>query len=180
MIKRIIYIIFLLGMGTSAYSQLYPLLDQYHYNGLAINPAFAGSQEALSIGIYSRNQWVGFEGAPKTNTLSLHSPLRNKKINLGLIVMGDKLGSKRETGFLLNYAYRIDLGKGKWSLGLAAGLTSISTDINSLRYSDTGDLLLQDPAERSLLPRILLGYILLYRKVEGGLLNASVLKSKYK
>jgi type IX secretion system PorP/SprF family membrane protein len=157
MIRQLVYIILLLGIGSSAFSQLQPLLDQYHLNGLAINPAYAGSHEALNIGLYSRIQWVGFEGAPRTNTFFVHSPLRNKKVNLGLILMGDKLGSKRETGVLLNYAYRIELGKGKWSLGLAAGLTNISIDLNSLRYGDLEDPLLQTPEKSVLLPEFSIG-----------------------
>lgn len=157
MIKRLAYIFLLLGIGTSSYAQLQPLLDQHHLNGLAINPAYAGSQEALNIGLYSRNQWIGFEGAPRTYTFSMHSPLRNKKVNLGLLVLGDRLGSKRETGFLLNYAYRIDMGKGKWSLGLAAGLTNISIDLNSIRLTDLVDNLLQDHARSALLPEFSIG-----------------------
>jgi type IX secretion system PorP/SprF family membrane protein len=146
-----------LSMGTFAHAQLLPLLDQYHLNGLAINPAYAGSQEALSVGLYSRIQWVGYEGAPRTSTISAHSPLRNKKINLGLILMGDWLGSRTETGFLLNYAYRLDVGQGKWSLGLAAGITLLSSDVNSLRFTDPGDRLLQDPARRAWLPDFSVG-----------------------
>lgn len=157
MLKRLIYIILLLSIGSSIHAQLQPLLDQYHLNGLAINPAYAGSQEALSVGLYSRVQWVGFEGAPKTFTFSMHSPMRNKKVNLGLIVLADRLGSKTETGFLFNYAYRMDLGSGKLSFGLAAGLTNISYNINSIRYTDPGDILLQDPGRRALLPAFSVG-----------------------
>ena len=64
-------------------------LDQHQLNGLAINPAYAGSQDALNVGIHSRVQWTGFDGAPRTTTLSVHTPLKNKKVNLGLVVMGD-------------------------------------------------------------------------------------------
>jgi type IX secretion system PorP/SprF family membrane protein len=157
MLRGLIYIILLLGIGTTSYSQLQPLLDQYQFNGLAINPAYAGSQGALNIGLYSRNQWVGFEGAPRTYTFSMHSPLRNKKVNLGLIMLGDRLGSKRETGFLLNYAYRIDMGRGKWSIGLAAGVSNISTDLSSLKYIDMADRLLQNPGQSTWLPEFSVG-----------------------
>ena len=157
MLKRLLYIVLLLSFGSSIHAQLQPLLDQYHLNGLAINPAYAGSQEALSVGLYSRVQWVGFEGAPKTFTFSMHSPMRNKKVNLGLIVLADRLGSKTETGFLFNYAYRMDLGSGKLSFGLAAGLTNISHNFNSIRYTDPGDILLQDPGRRALLPAFSVG-----------------------
>jgi type IX secretion system PorP/SprF family membrane protein len=143
--------------GSPGFAQLLPLLDQYHLNGLAINPAYAGSQEALSVGLHSRVQWVGFEGAPKTFTLSLHSPMRNKKVNLGLILLSDRLGSKQETGFMFNYAYRIEMRKGKLSFGLAAGLTNLSYDLNSLRYTDAGDFLLQEPGRRALLPAFSVG-----------------------
>jgi len=157
MIRRLAYIILFLGIGNSAFSQLQPLLDQYQLNGLSINPAYAGSQEALNIGLYSRIQWVGFEGAPRTNIVSIHSPLRNKKVNLGVIILGDKLGSNRENGLLLNYAYRIELGKGKWSLGLAAGVTNISVDLSSLRYNDLEDQLLQTTERGILLPEFSIG-----------------------
>jgi type IX secretion system PorP/SprF family membrane protein len=144
-------------VGSPAFAQLLPLMDQYHLNGLAINPAYAGSKEALSVGLYSRIQWVGFEGAPKTFTFSMHSPMGNKRVNLGLMVLADRLGSKEETGFLLNYAYRMELGRGKLSFGLAAGLTSISHNLNSIRYTDAGDVLLQDPGSRALLPAFSVG-----------------------
>ena len=71
--------------------------------------------------------------------------------------MSDRLGSKTETGFLLNYTYRIEMGQGKLSFGLAAGITNLSTDLNSLRFTDLGDRLLQDPARRALLPEFSVG-----------------------
>jgi type IX secretion system PorP/SprF family membrane protein len=83
--------------------------------------------------------------------------MRNKKVNLGFMVLADRLGSKQETGFMFNYAYRIEMGRGKLSFGLAGGLTNISHDLNSLRYTDAGDLLLQDPGRRALLPAFSIG-----------------------
>ena len=62
--KRLVLHLVLLSFAIMARSQLQPVLDQYYLNGLVINPAYAGSQEALSVGLYSRVQWVGFEGAP--------------------------------------------------------------------------------------------------------------------
>lgn len=144
-------------MGNFVHAQLYPLLDQYYFNSLAINPAYAGSQESLSVGLYSRIQWVGFDGAPRTSSISIHSPVRSEKVNLGLILMGDRLGSNTETGFLLNYAYRLDVGQGKWSMGLAAGISLLSSDVNSLIFTDPVDELLQDPARRAWYPDFSVG-----------------------
>ena len=155
--KRIIHMILLLSIGCTTYAQLLPLLDQYQLNGLAINPAYAGSLDALNIELHSRQQWVGFEGAPRTLTFTMHSPMRNKKVSLGIIVLSDKYGSNRETGFMFNYAYRIAMGKGKLSLGLAAGGTGLTSDMDAIRFVHTGDLLLQDPARRAFLPEFSLG-----------------------
>ena len=102
MFKKILTIVILGAIGTVAYPQLQPLLDQYLLNGLAINPAYAGSQEALNVGLYARNQWIGFEGAPKTFTFTLHTPMRDKRVGLGMIVLNDKIGSRSETGFIFN------------------------------------------------------------------------------
>lgn len=164
MLRRIVHIILLLSLSCPAFSQLQPLLDQYQFNELAVNPAYSGSQEALSAGLYSRIQWVGFKGAPRTFTFSIHSPLRNKKVNLGLVLLSDRLGSRKETGFLFNYAYRIDLNNGKLSFGLAAGFTHLSTDLNSIQAVDPGDVLLQDPARRFFLPEFSFGIYYYTRK----------------
>jgi type IX secretion system PorP/SprF family membrane protein len=158
MVRKILYTaILLLGLTGPLVGQFKPLLDQYHFNGLAINPAYAGRQEALHVGIHSRIQWVGFEGAPRTNTLSVHTPLRNKKVNLGLLLLSDRLGSQTESGFLINYAYRIELKRGKLSLGLAAGLTNLTVNMNSIRYTDPNDLVLHDPSRRALMPEFSIG-----------------------
>ena len=157
MLRLLLYIVLFICLSATSFGQLQPLIDQPHLNGQVINPAYAGSQEALNAGINSRTQWVGFEGSPSTHTLSLHSPLKNKKLNLGLVVLGDRLGSRKETGFLLNYAYRIDLEWGKLSLGLAAGLTHLSTDQDLLHYRDQDDLLALNPEQRALLPEFSIG-----------------------
>jgi type IX secretion system PorP/SprF family membrane protein len=155
--KQVLHILFILFLGAPAFGQLEPLLDQHQLNGLAINPAYAGSQDALNVGIHSRVQWTGFDGAPRTTTFSAHTPLKNKKVNLGLVLMGDKLGTRKETGFLLNYAYRMTLASGKLSLGLAAGISSLTSDMDLIRYSDEGDLLLQNPGRRVVLPEFSVG-----------------------
>lgn len=154
---RMACIIIFILLSRAANSQLQPLLDQYLLNGLAINPAYAGSQEALNVGIYARNQWVGFEGAPKNFTFSLHTPMRDKHVGLGVIVMNDKIGSRTETGIITNYAYRIDMGKGKLSFGLAGGLTNLSVSMDMIRYTDEGDGLLLNPGARALLPEFSFG-----------------------
>lgn len=64
---------------------------QYMYNPTIVNPAYAGSRDVMSIfGLY-RAQWVGLEGAPKTGTLSMHTPIENSKIGLGFSLINDNI-----------------------------------------------------------------------------------------
>src|ERR1700748_1446919 len=90
--KKAILIMILLLNVLFVKAQQDNLYSQYMFNGLLINPAYAGSNEVLSATALNRNQWVGFDGAPRTNTFSLHTPLKNKKINLGITFINDRYG----------------------------------------------------------------------------------------
>ncbi len=65
---------------------MFPLSDHYTYNALVINPAFAGCSDALSATVSYRNQWVGFQDAPKSYLLSVHTPIENDRMGLGLLI----------------------------------------------------------------------------------------------
>ncbi len=110
-------------MACSASAQHTPLTSQYLFNGLVINPAYAGSRDALTATLTHRQQWAGFEGAPITQTASVHSPIGRTKVGLGLLLFNDRIGVSNETGLFSNYAYRMRFGKGKLALGLGAGFT---------------------------------------------------------
>ncbi|MGA9589787.1 MAG: type IX secretion system membrane protein PorP/SprF, partial [Salegentibacter sp.] len=77
--KRYLYILIVL-VASSTYGQQLPQFTQYMYNTISINPAYAGSRDGFSLTLLNRNQWVGLEGAPVTQTLSVNSPLRNDKV----------------------------------------------------------------------------------------------------
>ena len=109
-------------------------------------------QEALSFGLSGRNQWVGFEGAPKSFTFNLHTPLKNKKVNLGLVVFSEKVGSLQENGISVAYAYRNRLWNGKLSLGLAAGVSELSENQELVRVINSNDQVLDQKYENHLSP----------------------------
>ena len=115
-------------LSLSAYGQHFPIYSQYMLNGLVINPAYAGSRDVLSTSIMYRDQWVGFEGAPVTATLSGHMPLRNKAIALGLVVINEKIGFSNNVSCFGDYAYRIRIGKGKLSFGFKVGFEMLKED----------------------------------------------------
>jgi type IX secretion system PorP/SprF family membrane protein len=123
--KRIILIIVLLIAGFEySNAQQLPQFTQYMYNTIAINPAYAGSRDALSIVGLNRNQWAGFDGGPETQTLSIHSPLRNEKIGLGLSLINDKAGYENFTYVYGDFSYTIQASEDvEISFGLKAGMT---------------------------------------------------------
>lgn len=96
---------------TGASAQQVATYAQYMFNGLAVNPAYAGSHDALSATVLGRFQNVGLRGAPNTQTLAAHSPLANERVGLGLLVVNDQLGITNQTGIHVAYSYKIPLNK---------------------------------------------------------------------
>jgi len=137
--------------------QMFPLSDHYLYNALAINPAFAGCQDALSATISYRNQWVGFKDAPKNQILSVHTPVYNDRIGLGLLVEKNSIGIFEETSFIANYAYRMELRDGKLALGLGFGVTLNNIAWNELVAADPNDIQLMNTSTSAVLPAFSLG-----------------------
>jgi type IX secretion system PorP/SprF family membrane protein len=112
-----------------AFSQQLPQFSQYMFNTISINPAYAGSRETLSVVGLHRSQWVGIQGAPTTQTLSVHAPLSNEKIGLGLSVINDELGFENFTYIYGDFSYTIKTGeKTRLAFGLKAGFTSYGLD----------------------------------------------------
>lgn len=104
---------------------------QYMFNTLVINPAYAGSRDAVSVlGIY-RNQWTDFNGSPTSFAASVHSPV-GEKLGLGLFLEADKIGVHQRLSAYTAYAYKIALGSGILSLGLQAGVLQYSSDWSEL------------------------------------------------
>jgi len=122
----------LLLVSAASWAQLEPLTSQYLFNPLVINPALAGNREALSVSILHRDQWRGFEGAPRTETLSMHAPMRKEKVGLGLSVMFDRFGVSSTNLVEGSFAYRIPIREGTLSFGLGAGLVVARNHWNEL------------------------------------------------
>jgi type IX secretion system PorP/SprF family membrane protein len=155
--RRLISIICIFILPAYSYGQLYSMSDHYVYNSLAINPAYAGSHNALSTIFGYRTCLNSFEGAPSTMTLSVHSSLNNDKIGMGLFVMDDKYGISNEMSFIGNYAYRMNIGYGKLALGIGLGMIVNKTQWNALEARDADDELLAENNSAGTLPDFSLG-----------------------
>jgi type IX secretion system PorP/SprF family membrane protein len=125
-------------LGES-YGQQDAIYSQYMFNPFMINPAYAGSRDALSGTLLFRQQWVGIDGAPSTQTFSMHSPIGNQKLAGGINVVNDAIGPTRNTGAFLTGAYHFKLGKGKLSFGLRGGIYNSRLDRSKLNYDNPAD-----------------------------------------
>lgn len=139
--KRILLIAFVL-LGLSTYSQQDSQFTQYMYNTVNINPAYAGSRGVLSIFGLHRNQWVGLDGAPVTNTLSLNSPINGSNVGLGLSIINDKIGPSDENSISADISYSVKTSEtAKLSFGLKATANLLNVDFGKLSRFDQADFL---------------------------------------
>lgn len=124
-------------MALQARAQQDPLFSQYMFNTLAVNPAYAGSADVFTVMALSRHQWVGFAGAPATQTVLAHTPLPKENMALGLSLLNDKVGPTRQTGAYIDYAYRIRTGpSSRLALGLKGGVNLYQADLAALTSVD--------------------------------------------
>ncbi|MGB3525672.1 MAG: type IX secretion system membrane protein PorP/SprF [Flavobacteriales bacterium] len=119
--------------APKAQAQQDPMYSQYMFNTLAFNPAYAGSADVFTAMALSRHQWVGFAGAPTTQTLSLHSPLPGNKLALGGNLIHDVAGPTKQNSAFIDVAYRIQTGTNtRLAFGLSGGVNLFQADIASL------------------------------------------------
>lgn len=116
--KKIIFTLVFLSVVLAVQAQQQPMFTQFFCNKLVQNPAYTGSRDALSALAIYRNQWVGFDGAPKTLGFSIHSPILKETSGVGLAIMRDKIGINDNFMANLSYAFRIDFEVGRLAMGL--------------------------------------------------------------
>lgn len=115
-----------LSGSYQTFAQQEAMFSQYMFNTLAINPAYAGSRDVLSLTTLGRYQWVGVDGAPTTYTFSLDMPIKNEKMGIGLQASYDGIGLAKNTGLYLTYSYRVKVGpRSTLAFGVNGGATNV-------------------------------------------------------
>ncbi len=170
----------IIALGTS-YAQQDAQYTQYMFNTMTVNPAYAGSRGQLSMAALYRSQWVGLDGAPKTFTLNLHSPIRNSRIGYGISIVNDNIGDGvvQETYLDGVISYTIDVSAfGKLSFGLKVGGNLLNLDFTELRNFDN-EPIPQDNIENRFSPNFGLGIYYHTDKFYAGLSAPNLLESEY-
>ncbi len=128
---RQLLLLFMLLFGVTIISaQQDPVLSHIFFDKVKINPAFAGSEDDICIGIINRQQWVGIEGAPKTTAFNANTPINLMGVNsgVGISLMDDRLGFESNFRANLQYAYYRNFGNGILRLGVEGGIYNIAFD----------------------------------------------------
>tara|TARA_R110000868_G_scaffold51182_5_gene162632 strand:- start:12453 stop:13340 length:888 start_codon:yes stop_codon:yes gene_type:complete len=127
---------------------------QYMYNTVSVNPGYAGSRGHMSVAALYRSQWVGLDGAPKTQTLNVHSPIGYRGVGLGVSIVGDQIGPTSESNFDVDFSYTIQTSReAKLSFGLKASINLLDIKFSELnQYAP--DQTLQENIDNRLSPNI--------------------------
>lgn len=143
--KTRILLFVLMFTGVLSYAQQDSQFTQYMYNTININPAYAGSRGALSMFALHRTQWVGFDGAPVTNTVSLNTPINESNLGLGVSLINDKIGPTTENTISADLSYTIQTSEiWKLSFGIKATANLFNLDVSGLDPAVPADPSLQN------------------------------------
>jgi type IX secretion system PorP/SprF family membrane protein len=178
--KRLLICLLLLAFSKAVTAQQDPQYSQYTYNPIVVNPAYAGNRGVASIMGLHRSQWVGLDGAPRTQTLSFHTPISNSKVGLGLSIVNDEIGPSNETYVSSDFSYTISVGdQKKLSFGLKGGAHILNIDYTRLNVFDAEDLGLTENVENKLSPILGLGLYYHTKKFYLGLSSPNLLQTDH-
>jgi type IX secretion system PorP/SprF family membrane protein len=172
---RILVLSFALLVAQLVNAQQLPQYSQYIFNGLAINPAYAGSKKMLSVNATYRSQWMNVDGAPTTQLLSIDgsSP---KKAAYGFQFENDRVGAQGRLSMLGTYAYRIPVSlEGRLAFGLSGGVERYSVNKGLITTVDANDPLVMNLSEHSWRPDARFGVFYNNVKFYAGVSMANIL-----
>jgi type IX secretion system PorP/SprF family membrane protein len=177
--KKLLVIGFLMLSGSILFAQQLPHFSQYYLNDFLINPAVAGTKDYFEGKSSHRYQWEGITDAPRTYTISVNGPTKNRKMGLGGYIFTDIVGPTRRTGFNASYAYHIKINESmNLSLGLSAGVLQFMIDGSKITLRDQGDAIITNGVQSVLLPDAGFGMYLYHKKFYAGFSAPQLLNSK--
>lgn len=136
-----LFFAFTILISSVAVSQQETQYSMYFFNPLFINPAYAGSQDALNITALYRSQWTNIDGAPKSTCLTVHSPLKNEHLGIGATIANDQIGAIKNTSTFVDLSYSIQTNKkgNRLAFGLKIGADYFQKNYSNLKVQQTID-----------------------------------------
>jgi len=131
---------FVMVASIQVRGQQYVMYTQYMFNTAALNPAYVATKQYPTVMAAARTQWVGFEGAPNSQTFTLQFPVSLERIGVGLSIMNDRIGPINETGLFGDFAFQFPLFSGfKLALGLKGGVNFFAAELSKLQVIEPND-----------------------------------------
>lgn len=130
-----------------------PMVSEYMFNQLYLNPAYAGCHPYTNATLLLRKQWVNFSGSPTTEIFSMDGSINNKNMGLGLTLLNDHIGVSNRSGFYGSYSYRLKLNQKQFlSMGLDGGASYYQAQLTDLVVWDQGDNVFTSNINSKLIP----------------------------
>lgn len=154
--KKSLSIVLLSFVSLLSSAQQDAQYTQYMYNTMNVNPAYAGSRGAMSIYGMHREQWVGLNGAPKTNVIAINTPINNSKVGLGISFINDQLGVTKDNTFSVDLSYTVDLNSydDKLSFGIKGSMNLLDVAYSNLNLYDPNDPNMQQDISNEFTPNV--------------------------
>ena len=157
-----------------------PMYTQYIFNLQTVNPAYVGYWQTTGVTLLTRDQWVGLNGHPTTQTFSFQTPLRNENVGIGFNVVIDKVGLEKRLLVNLDYSYQIHLSENtSLRFGLKGGFTNYTNNLSQYVQSDPNDPLFQGTVENKFMPNAGVGLFLSSEKYYLSLSLPKIIENKY-
>ncbi|HEX8517195.1 MAG TPA: type IX secretion system membrane protein PorP/SprF [Bacteroidia bacterium] len=171
----------LVAANAGAFAQQEGMYTNYMFNTLTVNPAYAGSREALTANLLHRSQWVSFDGAPTSQTFTIHDLLKNRKIGWGLSVVNDKSGPVKNMGVNADFAYILKLSQtSKLAFGLKGGINYMEVRLNSLQLDEESDPAFQNNIMSKMLPNFGFGMYYSRPRFYTGISSPKLMENNFK
>lgn len=139
-IKCVAALLLIFSFGNTLKAQQDPMYTQYMHNPLTVNPAYAGSTDMMSAMFLVREQWVGFDGAPKSRTLTLSAPVTKYDIGAGFSYVNDELGPVKQNSLYADFAYKLKVSENATlSMGIKGGFDMIQINLMNLSLNQNND-----------------------------------------
>ncbi len=181
--KKIVHILALAMIWFCSFqlkAQQDPMYSMYMFDKVLVNPAFCGSSPWAVTTIKAREQFLGLNGKPSTQTINFHSPIQAKHIGVGVKIIKDKIAIINNLHFAGVFAYHLNFAGGKLSLGVEAGIINKKINFNDLTVSTLGDnALLSEGIQNAIVPDLSFGTYYQKKQFYFGISNYHALKSKF-
>ncbi len=177
--KIIIFLVIILSV-LSLNAQQDAMFTHYMFNTLSVNPAYAGSRDVLTVTALHRSQWVNFDGAPVSQTITAHTPIPGKNSGLGISIINDKIGPVNTTSINVDFSYRIKVtNKAGLAFGLKGGLNMMNNNLTDLTLDETNDPTFISDVNSKLLPNFGFGMYYFTDKFYAGLSIPKLLENDF-